>query len=250
MVIPMSVEDFLPENHLARFIWKFVDRMDLRSLLNAYKGEAGGRPAVDPKGLLAVILYGHATGRASTRELEWGCREEIGFHYLCGGIVPDHSTLSRFRIRHQEHVEQVFAQVLAFCAEAGLVQLGVVALDGTKISANASLDANRTFETLARELEAQAKAVQEAEATGVNRCLPRKFARMVDRFERLEQAKSRLEGEQAARAEAHEEHLQERAEKERKTGKKLRGRNASPKRFPGSRRRAPRPIPRIRTVAS
>lgn len=223
-IIPMSLEDYLPEDHLARFVWEVVARMDLRDLLDVYGSEVGGRPALDPKGLLAVILYGHATGKAASRELEMACREEIPFRYLCGGLLPDHSTLARFRNRHGEHVARIFGQALRLCAESGLVRLGVVALDGTKIAANASLAANRTFETLARELETKAKEAKDAEAAGLSHAMPRVMARLQDRVARLEEAKSRLEAEQATRAQTHEEHVQERETKERRTGKRLRGR--------------------------
>ena len=220
----MSLEDFLPEGHLARFIWELMGRMDLRQLLEVYGSEAGGRPALDPKGMLAVILFGHATGKASSRDLETACREEIGFRYLCGGVLPDHSTLARFRNRHANHVMGIFSQALRFCAEGGLVKLGVVALDGTKIAANASLAANRTFETLAKELEEKAQTLKEAEDKGQNRMMPQAFARLKDRVARLDEAKSRLEAEQAARSESHAKQVKERETKEAQTGKKLRGR--------------------------
>lgn len=223
-VIPVSLEDFLPENHLARFIWSVVEFMDLREILDAYRNELGGCPAMDPKGLLGAILYGHATGKASSRELEVACREEFGFRYICGGLEPDHSTIARFRNRHQEHVARIFGQALHLCAISGLVKLGVVALDGTKIEANASLASNRTFETLARELEEQSRELDKAERQGLQRKSPRVFANMEDRLARLQEAKSRLEAEQLAASTAKQAQIEARNLKEQETGKKLRGR--------------------------
>lgn len=234
-LIPASLEDYLPPDHLARFIWRVVEKLDLGVLLATYRRDLGGRPALDPKGLLALILYGHAMGKASSRALEQACREQIAFRYLCGNVIPDHCTISRFRTRYMDVVADLLGQCLGLCAEAGLVNLGVVAIDGTKIQANASLAANRTFETLAKELEKAAAAVDKAKVQALavpGTRLGKAFHSATERLSRLSAAKEHLETKQAAAAAAQEVHLQERAAKEQKTGKKLRGRK--PKEVPAT----------------
>jgi transposase len=230
-LIPASLEDYLPPDHLARFVWSVVEKLDLRDLLATYSRDLGGRPALDPKGLLAVILFGHAVGTASSRGLEQACREQIAFRYLCGNVIPDHSTISRFRSRYMDQVTGLLSQSLGLCAEAGLVNLGVVAIDGTKIQANASLASNRTYETLAKELEKAAAALDHAKAQAApGMRLGKEFQRAEERLSRLSAAKEQLEAKQAEAAAAQEAHLQERAAKEQATGKKLRGRK--PKEVP------------------
>ena len=232
-LIPATLAEYLPSDHLARFIWQVVEKLDLRDLLATYGSEAGGRPAIDPKGLIAVILYGHATDTASSRGLEQACREQIAFRYLCGNVIPDHSTISRFRGRYQEQVAGLLGQSLLLCANAGLVNLGVISIDGTKIKANASLAANRTYETLAKEME-KAATVQDsrkAQAAPGTR-LGKAFQCAQERLERLSAAKEQLEAKQAEACAAHQVHIQERVTQERLTGKKLRGRK--PKEVPAT----------------
>lgn len=232
-LIPASLEEYLPPDHLSRFVWRVVEKLDLRDLLATYSRDLGGRPALDPKGLLAVILYGHAAGTASSRGLEQACREQIAFRYLCGNVIPDHCTISRFRSRYMDTLADLLGQCLGLCAEAGLVNLGVVSIDGTKIAANASLAANRTFETLAKELEKAAAALDKAKAQAApGTRLGHVFHRAAERLNRLSAAKAQLETKQAEAAAAQETHLQERAAKERTTGKKLRGRK--PKEVPAT----------------
>jgi len=232
-LIPASLAEYLPEDHLARFIWQVVEKLDLRELLAAYGSDAGGRPAIDPKGLMAVILFGHAVGTASSRGLEEACREQIAFRYLCGNVIPDHSTISRFRGRYTEQVAGLLGQSLSLCAESGLVNLGVISIDGTKIKANASLAANRTYETLAKELEkaATAQDISKAQAAPGLR-LGKVFQCAQERLKRLIAAKAQLEAKQAEAAATHQVHIQERATKERTTGRKLRGRK--PKEIPAT----------------
>ena len=230
-LIPASLAEYLPPDHLARFIWQVVEKLDLRELLTAYGSDAGGRPAIDPKGLMALVLYGHAVGTASSRGLEEACREQIAFRYLCGNVIPDHSTISRFRGRYTDQVIGLLGQSLLLCAASGLVNLGVVSIDGTKIQANASLAANRTYETLAKELEKAATALDKLKAQAIpGTRLGQVFHRAEERLKRLSAAKVQLEAKQAEAAAAQESHLQERAAKERTTGKKLRGRK--PKEVP------------------
>ena len=193
-LIPASLAEYLPTDHLARFIWQVVEKLDLRELLTAYGSDAGGRPAIDPKGLMALILYGHAVGTASSRGLEEACREQIAFRYLCGNVIPDHSTISRFRGRYTDQVVGLLGQSLLLCAASGLVNLGVVSIDGTKIQANASLAANRTYETLAKELEKAATALDKLKAQAIpGTRLGQVFHRAEERLNRLSAAKVQLE---------------------------------------------------------
>jgi transposase len=232
-LIPESLEEYLPLDHLARFVWRVVEKLDLRDLLATYSRDLGGRPALDPKGLLAVILYGHAVGVASSRGLEQACREQIAFRYLCGNVIPDHSTFSRFRGRYMDHLGCLLGQCLGLCAEAGLVNLGVVSIDGTKIQANASLASNRTYETLVKELEKAAATLDQMKAQAAPETrLGKRFQCAEERLRRLSVAKTQVEMKQAEAAAVHEDHLQKRAAKERVTGRKLRGRK--PKEVPAA----------------
>ena len=159
-LLPPDLREWLPADHLAWFVLDVVDQLDLGPFLKAYRADGHGRAAYEPGMLLAVLLYGYCTGVRSSRQIERRCQEDIAFRVLAGNSTPDHVTIARFRVRHEQALAGLLVQSLRLCAAAGMVRLGLVALDGTKIEANAAAAANRTHahleaqvaELLARQL--------------------------------------------------------------------------------------------------
>ena len=143
-LLPPDVRDWLPADHLAWFVLDVVDQLDLGPFLKAYRADGHGRAAYQPKVLLAVLLYAYCTGVRSSRQIERRCHEDIAFRILATNTTPDHVTIARFRVRHEQALAGLLVQSLTLCAAAGMVRLGLVALDGTKIEANAAAAANRT----------------------------------------------------------------------------------------------------------
>ena len=137
-LLPPDVRDWLPADHLAWFILDVVDQLDLDPFLPAYRADGHGRAAYQPRMLLAVLLYGYCTGVRSSRQIERRCREDIAFRVLAGNRIPDHVTIARFRVRHEQALAGLLVASLKLCAAAGMVRLGLLALDGTKIEANAA----------------------------------------------------------------------------------------------------------------
>jgi transposase len=162
-LMPPGVRDWLPEDHFGWFVLAAVEDLDLSAFYAAYRCDGRGRAAYEPSMLLAVLLYGYARGIRSSRAIERACAEDVAFRVLAGNQRPDHATLARFVERHEEALADVFTEVLRLCAEAGLVRSRVVAIDGTKVYANASRDASLNYEVLAREILEQAKAADAAE---------------------------------------------------------------------------------------
>lgn len=143
-LLPPDVRDWLPADHLAWFVLDVVDQLDLGPFLKAYRADGHGRAAYEPRMLLAVLLYGYCTGVRSSRQIERRCTEDIAFRVLAGNSTPDHVTIARFRVRHEQALAGLLIQSLKLCAAAGMVRLGLIALDGTKVEANAAAAANRT----------------------------------------------------------------------------------------------------------
>jgi transposase len=166
-LLPPDLRDWLPDDHLAWFVLDVVDQLDLAAFLRAYRADGHGHPAYDPKTLLGVLLYAYATGMRSSRQIERRCHEDLGFRVLAGNQTPDHVTIARFRVRHQQALAGFLVESLRLCAAAGMVQVGTVALDGTKLAGNAADKANRTHDKLEREVAEilrQAVGVQQRRA--------------------------------------------------------------------------------------
>src|SRR5215469_12560422 len=166
-LLPPDLRDWLPAGHLAWFVIDAVAVLDLSrvKVRGTPAKSAAGRAAYDPRVLLALLCYGYARGLRSSRKIERACAEDVAFRVICAQDAPDHATIARFRRRHfadEQAMGDLFGQVLAIAAEAGLGRLGLIAVDGTKIAANASKDANRTEQKL-RDLAARILA--EAEET-------------------------------------------------------------------------------------
>ena len=230
--MPASMREWLSEGHLAWFIVDAVEEMDIREFYEAYRNDGWGAAAYDPKVMVGVLLYAYCLGLRSSRRIARGLEEDVGFRVVAANQQPDFRTICRFRAEHEEALEKLFVEVLRLCHEAGLVKLGVVALDGTKVAASAALDANRSHEAIEEEVRrmlAEAKAVDAEEDAryGTDRRgdeLPEGLGRRADRLKRLREAKERLEREAEAAAKAAQEHLMQRQVEEEATGKKKRGR--------------------------
>jgi transposase len=162
-LLPPDMRDWLPADHLVWFLLEVLEELDLSRFEAAAKLGAAGRAPFDPSTLLGILIYGYALGQRSSRQLERLCQVDVAFRVLAGNAVPDHTTLARFRQRHEAAVTDLFTQVLLLCARAGLGRLGIVAIDGTKIAADASAQANRCEQALREQLRRRAEqAVSEA----------------------------------------------------------------------------------------
>ncbi len=152
-LLPPSLDDWLPEDHEARFIAEVVDELlDLSPIYDRYV-EAAGAPPYDPRMLLKLLLFGYSTGVTSSREMERRCATDVAFRWLAANQAPDYRSISRFRRRHLGAIGDLFCQVLALCAQAGLVRLGRVALDGTKLRASASKHKAMSYDRLGPRIE-------------------------------------------------------------------------------------------------
>jgi transposase len=235
LLLPPSLRDWLPDDHLAWFVLDAVDEIDLSAFYAAYREDGWGRAAFDPQMMVALLLYAYAVGERSSRGIERRCREDVAFRVLTANQIPDHATIARFRARHEQALAGTFTQVLALCAQAGLVSVGVVALDGSLLSGSASPQATRSYASIREEVErmlaeaAQADAAEDerlGEARGDE--LPAELCDARSRRERLRRCKQRLEQEQADEQAAHEENLAWRAAWEREHGRRLAGRKPTP----------------------
>jgi transposase len=162
-LMPPDVREWLPESHLAWFVIDAVEEMDLAAFYAAYRADGHGRPAYEPAMMVALLLYAYARGMRSSRMIERACEEDVAYRVISAQQRPDHATIARFVERHDDALAGLFAAVLGLCAQAGLARVGVVAIDGTKVLANASRDANVDYEQIAREIVEEAQAVDAAE---------------------------------------------------------------------------------------
>jgi transposase len=252
-VLPPSVADWLPADHLAWFVLDAVARCDLTEFRAASRPDGRGGAAHDPAMMVALLLYSYCAGNVSSRKIEAACRVDVAYRVVTGNLVPDHTTVARFRARFADQLAGLFTQVLAMCAAAGLAKVGTVALDGTKMAAPASLGANPTEEAIARQVAELLAAARAEDARDDARFgegvrgdeLPAGLRGREDRLARLEAAKARLEADEAAEAREHEERLAERARKEAESGKRLRGRKPKP---PGEKAREKGKKPKANTT--
>jgi len=238
-LLPPSLDEWLPEDHLARFVVEIVDQLDLSGMTRSYRGS--GSAAYHPAMLLALLLYGYATGTYSSRRIEAATYDSLAFRYIAANSHPDHDTLCTFRKRFLSEIESLFVQVLVIAKAMKLVKLGTVALDGTKVHANASRHSALSYGH-AKKLEAQLlgevkellaraeRADTEALPEGLD--IPEELARREARLAAIAQAKAEIEARAAERDAAeqaeYEAKLKAREEKETRTGKKPRGNPPKP----------------------
>jgi transposase len=238
-LLPPSVEDWLPKNHLARFVVDIVDQLDLSGLTRGYRGT--GSAAYHPTVMLGLLIYGYATGVYSSRRIETATHESIAFRYIAANEQPDHDSLCAFRKRFLKEIEALFVQVLCIARQMKLLKLGTIALDGTKIHANASRHSALSYghaQKIEAQLEAEVKemlaraeaADQEPLPEGLS--LPAELARREERLAAIRQAKTQIEAraaERDAREQAdYEAKMKAREEKATRTGKKPGGKPPSP----------------------
>jgi transposase len=157
MLLPPDLTDWVPDDHVVWSILGAVDQMDLTAFYGAYRAIGLGRAAYDPSVMVALLLYSYARGNRSSRGIERACREDVTYKLITAMRVPDHSTIAEFRRRHERALGELFTAVLTLCGEAGLVEVGVISIDGTKIRANASRGANRTYERLVADILKEAE---------------------------------------------------------------------------------------------
>ena len=245
-LLPPDIRDWLPDQHLARFIVDVVETVDLRELMRAYMHASdAGRPGYHPKMMLGLVLYAYCTGTRSSRQIERKTYEDVAYRVLSGNQHPDHDTIADFRQRNLKVIAKLFVQVLQLCRKAGLVKLGNVTIDGTKVKANASKHKAMSYQRMCeteKRLEAEVKTLLDAaaktDAEEDNRFgkgkrgdeLPDELARRESRLAKIRAAKAALEQEakekaEQAAAEARAKN-EKRRRKEEETGKKMGGRPA------------------------
>jgi transposase len=162
-LLPPDIRDWLPENHLVWTVLDAVAEMDLWAFYADYRSDGRGRAAYDPGMMVALLLYAYSRGERSSRGIERECEEDIAYRVIAANQRPDHATIARFICRHEAALAEVFGSVLAVCAKAGLVKVGVIAIDGTKVPVVANEEQTLDYEQIAREILAEAKATDEAE---------------------------------------------------------------------------------------
>ena len=235
-LFPPSVQEWLPEDHLARFIVDMVEQLDLSGLEESYAGR--GSDAHHPAMLVALLLYGYATGTFSSRALERASYDSIAVRYITANTHPDHDTINSFRKRFLKQIEAIFVQVLCYAQAMGMLKLGTLSVDGTKLHANASRHSAMSYGH-AKKLEAKLKAevaelMKRAEAAnakdlpeGLN--LPEELSRREQRLAAIAAAKAKIEARVKAEAEAaYAAKLAARAQRAKKHGKPPRGRPPAP----------------------
>jgi len=234
-LFPPSVQDYLPEEHLARFVAEMVDELDMSALLGVYAGK--GKKPYHPAMLVSLLFYGYATGTFSSRKLEQATYDSIAYRYLCANSHPDHDTIASFRKRFLKELEGFFVEILLIGQAMGLVKLGTVSLDGTKIKANASKHkalswshANKLEVQLQAEVEELLRMAEEADNSSLpeEMDIPEELKRREERLAKISKAKAEIQARAQVRFEReqaeYEEKMARREATEERTGKKPGGR--------------------------
>ena len=246
-LFPPAIQDWLPERHLARFVVDIVSQLNLRPLAETYAGK--GIKAYHPEILLSLLFYGYATGVFSSRKIEKATYDSVAFRFISANTHPDHDTIASFRKRFLEQLKPLFVQILTLAHEMGMVKLGKVSLDGTKIKANASKHHALSWDhacKLEQQLQAEVQELlrlaeqADADETPDEMDIPEELCRRQDRLEAIARAKAVIEERAAQRfaqeQKEYEEKVAERRAKAQDTGKKPRGRGPKPPE-PGSRQK-------------
>ncbi len=212
-LMPPDPRDWLPEDHLAWFLLGSVEQMDLSAFYGSYRVDGWGRAAFEPSMMVSLLLYAYARGERSSRGIERKCVEDVAYRVIAAQQKPDHATIARFRARHEDALAELFSSVLGLCKQAGLAKVGVIAIDGTKVHANASHHCNLDYEQLAKEILKEASEIDAAEdelygeARGDE--LPEHLRTSEGRRAALKQAKQKLEASreraESAKSEAADE---------------------------------------------
>jgi len=237
-LLPPAIEDWLPENHLARFVVEIVEELDLTSYYSQY-GTTGSTP-YDPGMLLSLLFYGYATGVFSSRKIESATYDSVAFRYISGDLHPDHDTVSNFRQRFLPQIQQSFSDILLVGSRMGLIKMGNVHIDGTKVQANASRHSAMSYghmEKLEAQITQEVKQLLEfAQQTDQQETseleIPKELEIREQRLKKIRQAKAELEQRSKdrfkQRQQEYKEKMAERKAKEQQTGKKTGGKPPKP----------------------
>ena len=238
-LLPPSIQDWLPKEHLARFIVEIVEQLDLTKIESQYNGR--GKDAYDPQVMLSLLFYGYATGVFSSRKIERATYDSVAFRYISANTHPDHDTIANFRKRFLVELTDLFVQILSVAQEMGVLKVGKVSLDGTKVKANASKHKALSYAhatKLQKQLEDEVQillqkaknADNQEDNDGMN--IPDEIARREDRLEVIKAAKLKIEQRAKERykqeLQEYEAKIKKREDKEQLTGKKPRGKKPQP----------------------
>jgi transposase len=233
-LMPPNLNEWLPKDHLVRFVIEMVDVLDLSAFYARRRADGWGRAAYDPKMMVALLIYAYATGTRSSRKIETRLIEDVAFRFIAANESPDHATVARFAKDHEEELADLFDQVLRLAAEIGLVKVGLVALDSTRVKADASPGANHSGDWIRGEVD---KIIKEARANDDEEDrraassgdeIPQELIEPDSRLARLLAAKTRLDDDAARRQAAYEAKLAAREEHKVRTGKAMTGRKPKP----------------------
>src|SRR6185369_12055774 len=231
LLMPPDLHDWLPEDHLALYVSDLVEQLDLSGILNAYEKELRGRPPYHPIMMVKLLIYGYCVGKMSSLKIEAATYDDVGFRVLACNQQPDHDSLAEFRKRHLEEIGRLFVQVVEMCQRAGLVKLGHVAIDGTKIKANASKRKSLTYKELTKgekeseakikELLGEAQRIDDEEDKLYGKGnrgdqLPEEMRKRETRLAKIKELKAELEREAKEGAEKHKAEAEERRESKKK----------------------------------
>lgn len=241
LLLPPNLDDWLPQQHMARFLSDVVGAFDLKPFLRRYRDNGQGGAAFNPVMMLKVLLYAYCVGVPSSRKIAQALIDDVAFRWLAAGNRPDFRTIAAFRRQHLVDLKPVFLQVLLLCKQAGMVKVGIVALDGTKVAANAALDRNRTWEKLTEkekvpmvEVESMLRRAESTDKDENDRFgddsgdgLP-KIDTAKQRLDLIRRAKAELEAQAKERSKEIEADLKDREREEKQSGKKKPGRKPQP----------------------
>jgi transposase len=236
LLLPPSLAEWLPEDHLAWFVIDAVKQLDLGEFFASYRDDGWGRAAHHPEMMVTLLVYAYSTGVMSSRRIEQACQSDVAFRVITANVQPDHTTIARFRRRHTEALKDLFVQTLRLCAEAGLVRVGLVALDGTKIAALASLDSNRSrsfIDDTVAAMFTDADAADAADdAAGDDSGPPAAMRGRAARQARFQAAKAQLDQREASEREVFDAKIRDwqarDAEVLARTGHRMNGRRPAP----------------------
>jgi transposase len=236
LLLPPSLSEWLPEDHLAWFVIEAVKQLDLIEFYASYRDDGWGRAAHHPEMMVTLLIYAYSTGVMSSRRIEQACQSDVAFRVITANVQPDHTTIARFRRRHTEALKDLFVQTLRLCAEAGLVRVGLVALDGTKIAGAASIDSNRSrsfIDDTVAAMFTDADAADDADdAVGDDNEPPAAMRGRAARQARFQAAKAQLDQHEAAEREVFDAKIRDwqarDAEVLARTGHRMNGRRPAP----------------------
>jgi transposase len=229
LLMPPSLAEWLPADHLAWFVLDVVGELDLAAFVAAYRADGRGGVAYDPSLMVALLVYAYCVGERSSRVIERRCTEDVAFRVIAANRVPDHATVARFRGTHQDALADLFGQVLRLCASAGLIRAGLVAIDGTRMEANASREANRTVEQLAKEILEEAASVDAEEDAVLGTARGDELPPALTGPGRRERIRALLDELEAdAKKRSYEAQLARRTKIEAANGRRLTGRKPKP----------------------